>query len=526
MRLDKNVVIVAALYFCLSCAGTAGSDTSSATSSADSGTTTGATAETAEPEGLAFATTAVMSVFANLSGASSQNLKYALADPTQDVCGTSAPDPDGVESQGYGDAGTYGAVGYETTVTANDYCTDASGTSNTGTGPDGDGLFRSFRVSIATATCAGGATHVYLREGSGIFRNTSDHFPEIYGTFTVAGQDLDCTIKLNEDGTADEAHCTDSSGVEVVAEGSGNCTLTPGVIAPEVTSYKGIWGPALFQGAQSTEDPAVLAEIGATFTSLVQSGTIDENGTIAVDMSDETIGDKILDYYDYGIGVLLSLDTMYVVSGADRSTGVPELPGAVAGSATFQSNLNAEAVSLAALAEIYDVLMFAPYNEPDLKMDAEGDYSSNWGQDVIDDVRAAYSGRVLWKAGLDVSGIDFTGYDAAGTSLSRGTTESETQYRARVVTTISNLNTAATIAGVTTTMISEFGVWGEAGDLLSGSDIAASYEIVFEEGEGLVDGFIAFDGPDGYDPPLYDGDGFAADGDAFDVVKDWFVNRL
>lgn len=515
------LILLAMVFFFpgfVSCGGGSGVSSESASS-------TGSSGDDAAPEGIAFATTAVAGVFQNLGG-STQNLRFAAAESSRDVCGGTASDPDGVESRGYGDAGTYGAAGYDIAVAETDFCTDAGGTDNSGSGPDGDGRFRAFRVSIATASCGGDATKVYLREGAGIYRNTADHFPEIYGAFTVAGTSLDCTIKLNEDGTADEAHCTDGNGDEIVSESGGDCTLTPGVIAPAVSGYKGVWAPALLQGGQSTEDPAVVAELGATFVSVVQSGLVDENGTVTMDFADETMGDKILDYYDYGIGVMVSFDTMYVPTGSDRSSGVPELPGAVAGSQSFQDNLTAAVADLAAFAEEYDAFLFAPYNEADLKMDDEGDYAGDWGQDVIDDVRATYSGLVLWKAGLEPTGIDFTGYDIAGTSLSRMSNESETAYAERVDRTIETLNSQAASAGVATTLVSEFGVWGDASDAFDGDQIARSYEIVFEQGETDVDGFIAFDGPDGYDPPLYDDDGFVEDGDAFDVVRDWFTNQL
>lgn len=54
--------------------------------------------------------------------------------------------PENVVDNAMGTPGTYGSVDYGITLTDADFCRDATGVENTGTGPDGLGLFASFSM--------------------------------------------------------------------------------------------------------------------------------------------------------------------------------------------------------------------------------------------------------------------------------------------------------------------------------------------------------------------------------------------
>lgn len=531
IKVAKSLLVFMLVTNLMSCSGT-GTVTSTSSSSSSSDTATNTDTESSSPPSLALAASAIAGVFSSIASNTTNLVRLTLVDESANVCGTGASDPDSVESLAYGFAGTYGAADHDMEVDTDDYCELEDGTGNTGTGPDSDGLFRSFRVSIATSVCgdAGETTNVYLRSGEGIYRNTADYYPEIYGSFTVAGTELNCTIKLNEDGSTAESYCTDSDNNLIeVTDPSINCVLTPGVVAPETSGYNGIWAPAIMQeGWQSMDNPEALLEIGADFVSVVASGVVSADGSVTLYNSDEEIADKILDFYDYGIGVFLSFDSTYSAEGGSGNPSAPQIPESVIEGTDVLDNLTSVALNLAELAEEYDVYLFAPYNEADFKLDdGEDNYSSSWSQDVIAGIRERYTGTVLWKAAYTMEGIshiDFSGYDAAGISLSRSADETDEQYRERVTDTMADLVNQAEEGQLL--FISEFGVWGDSDETMIDEgreqDIVDAYDIVLDEGQGLIDGFIAFDGPEGYEPPLYDDDNFAEDADTFDTVKTWF----
>lgn len=140
----------------------------------------------------------------------------------------------------YGLSGTYGSEGEPMTVSEDDFCTQSDGTENTGSGPDGLGLFATFELTDAVeGSCTsddGDVTTVAMQSGSaGIWRNTEDptYYPQIFGSFTyIIDNDnefaLDCTIYLNDDETVAFANCSDENGDVVVEEdGSANCEFSP-----------------------------------------------------------------------------------------------------------------------------------------------------------------------------------------------------------------------------------------------------------------------------------------------------------
>lgn len=129
--------------------------------------------------------------------------------------------PDNISIGFPGDAGTYGDPNGNTiVVTEDNFCQDADGTEN-----EGDDLFATYQLlSTVTGTCDSGT--IEMTAGTGIWRNTDDCFPQIYGTFTINGSEVDCYICLGEGGnTDDESSCSNSSDGIAVTLVDDTCTI-------------------------------------------------------------------------------------------------------------------------------------------------------------------------------------------------------------------------------------------------------------------------------------------------------------
>ena len=177
--------------------------------------------------------------------------------------------------------------------------------------------------------------------------------------------------------------------------------------------------------------------------------------------------------------------------------------------------LNSKIVEYATLAEEYDVELFAPMNEPEVIL---GSDTGRWRQEILPKIKAVYHGDIVWKGtgpGLPdktrtanmakQSPGDFAGYDYIGFSLmfipkERLTPEEQLNYADML--TLEDYSQHVELAidyglalaerdGVKGLMITEFGIYDKG--FLSEEEIARTYEIVLEEGEGRVVGFIAFE---------------------------------
>lgn len=143
--------------------------------------------------------------------------------------------PDNVTTLGYGDPGEYGSENQSITVAEEDFCFLPDGTANTGTGPDGEGRLGAFElIGDVNFSCSGDDEpgEVIMQSGSfGVWRNTGDYLPQIYGTFSflVDGEeyDVNCTIFLNEDEEMEYADCTDENGDTVAQESDTSCQYVP-----------------------------------------------------------------------------------------------------------------------------------------------------------------------------------------------------------------------------------------------------------------------------------------------------------
>ncbi|MCP5464843.1 MAG: hypothetical protein H7A33_07460 [Deltaproteobacteria bacterium] len=144
--------------------------------------------------------------------------------------------PSGIVMGYNGAEGSYGAEDYAMDVLEEDFCRDSDNNENTGTGPDGVGLFGTFEMEedvIGNCEDADGNAFTIdmLAGSSGIWRNTGDYQPEIYGTFVVEDESgnqttIDCTIFLDEDENIVQASCSDENGVEVEQESETECSFS------------------------------------------------------------------------------------------------------------------------------------------------------------------------------------------------------------------------------------------------------------------------------------------------------------
>jgi len=176
---------------------------------------------------------------------------------------------------------------------------------------------------------------------------------------------------------------------------------------------------------------------------------------------------------------------------------------------TFLPQWNKLVLEYATLAERYGVEMFAPWVEADAAMGAEK--GSEWGQEIVSQIRERYSGKILWRAGFTAGGVEglwvgdggfakimedhpfasagaFAGYDYIGFTIQPsmlvnweyGNPEAEANYRIWMREVIDYALMCAERDGCSGVIATEFGE-----------------DRVFEVGEGKLSGyFYWFDEPD------------------------------
>jgi hypothetical protein len=156
-----------------------------------------------------------------------------------DFCNSINDSPSHVTNSYFKDPGTYGSSEEPVTLSAEDFCQLSDGTINTGTGPDGKGIFGGFTLNgdvDYTCTSAEESFTITMRANSnGVFRNTDAtaeapaYFPEIYGTFTLIIEDVsatvDCTMFLLDDQTADYTSCSDETGALIEQDTDVTCQI-------------------------------------------------------------------------------------------------------------------------------------------------------------------------------------------------------------------------------------------------------------------------------------------------------------
>lgn len=176
----------------------------------------------------------------------SRGLLARFVEEAQDAEGESSPNdtcyplinnieedsPNGVNVAPYGEPGSYGSTAHSAEVAEDDFCTLPDGTENEGNGPDDEGRFGSFEIidDVLFECTNESESTIIMQAGSyGVYRNTEDHQPQIYGTFNylIDGEEeitLSCTIFLGDDEEIVYANCSSDAGEVVVDETNTSCS--------------------------------------------------------------------------------------------------------------------------------------------------------------------------------------------------------------------------------------------------------------------------------------------------------------
>jgi hypothetical protein len=202
--------------------------------------------------------------------------------------------------------------------------------------------------------------------------------------------------------------------------------------------------------------------------------------------------------------------------------------------------LNSEIIEIAKLAEKYNAEFFAPFLDVDCIF---LENSTEWMQEILVEIKKVYSGEMIWKGALwweIMSGdlpsegwpTNFSGYDYIGFGISPHDQMTLKDYEGFVDIVIDQNLFWAERDGLKGVMVLEFSVfsWGPHDEELnrtlftgvehSEEEVARAYEIVFEKGQGKLDGFFPFGmkGDHFGEPGLY--------GKREELVRKWYGEIL
>ncbi len=274
----------------------------------------------------------------------------------------------------------------------------------------------------------------------------------------------------------------------------------------EPAVYKGFWMPAMYldDKQQDMSSVARLKDAGANIVLLGPNAKINSAGEVRFDVPEDYIETRLAElakrYYGAGIRIGFAIETLYVTSFSEGSPagGPPAFPSDRASQPGFLNNYDQLVGRMAKLAQKYHVDIFSPMNEPDMKLGPA--VASKWGQEILPIVKENYSGKILWKAAgaaLDRYDTNFKGYNIIGFDPTPGGgpfDQGMAQYKIALDNLIATAKSRAQRDGVSKIMSSEFGVWGGALQWNEEQKMLA-HRLVFEEGQGKLNGFIALDPP-------------------------------
>ncbi len=272
----------------------------------------------------------------------------------------------------------------------------------------------------------------------------------------------------------------------------------------KILTYKGFWMPCSFMddSCQPMNDVKLLKEIGVNIIGIAPNIKINSKGEVnsfPMDYIDKRLNEITNTYYKAGIRVFISPELDFTEDLNSRGKGEPRLiPKEAAVKPGFLDNYDLIVIDLAKLAEKYQVEMFSPMNEPDMKVGV--DVASNWAQKILPIIRQNYKGKVMWKLGAPIDSsaenINYKGYDVLGvdfTSPGGQEAQSLASFPQIVNKIIDDALTWSKRDGVEL-ILSEVGVWGGA---IRFSDQGKTdiHRIIFEQGKEKVKGFIILDPP-------------------------------
>lgn len=315
---------------------------------------------------------------------------------------------------------------------------------------------------------------------------------------------------------------------------SNNPTPTPQNEIPilslptgNVDIYKGFWMPCLFQedDCQSLSDASLLKEVGANIVSFGPTIKLNAQGKAKLTVSEDFLEERLLElarrYYPAGIRIHLVIIPFYEPEFQEKSAGeTPPIPSQIVSQSGFLNEYSALVQKMAILAEKYKVEIFSPMNEPDYLL---GDQiATAWSQQILPIVKQYFSGIVLYKAAFATQpnhNFLFKGYNAIGIDLSPGNASPTlTDYEKTLTATIDRALALAKRDKVPRVFFTQFGAWGPAAKW-SEEDKMLAHRLVFEKGQGKINGFLAFDPPSVLDRGLKDTPALAE-------IKTWFKEKL
>ncbi len=307
--------------------------------------------------------------------------------------------------------------------------------------------------------------------------------------------------------------------------------ISPPAQSPKnkILTYKGFWMPCSFMdnGCQPMNDASLLKEMGVNIIGIAPNIKINSKGEVSffpMDYIEKRLNEITRTYYEAGIRVFISPELDFTEDLNSRGAGEPRLiPKEVVARVGFLDKYDLIIADLAKLAEKYQVEMFSPMNEPDMKLGINA--ASNWGQKILPVVKNNYQGKTMWKLGRAAdsasSAINFKGYDVLGldfTAPGGSETQSLASFPQITDKIISRAQAWAKRDGVETVLLTEVGVWGGARQF---SDLGKAniHRIIFQEGQGKVKGFIILDPPPDQGWSL-------KNTKSTEEIKTWFKDKL
>ncbi len=295
----------------------------------------------------------------------------------------------------------------------------------------------------------------------------------------------------------------------------------------EVAVYKGFWSaPVLYLRSESPfSNVDKVKEMGANMVSFGPHFFVDKDGNIGfpwdfptIEDLDARIGELTSIYYPKGIRIHLVLSTNYVETITKDAGGEPQpFPRELAAKKGYLDKYNKLVEEMVKIAQKYQVEYFSPLNEPDGTLGIETAYK--WNEEILPRIRKYYQGKLCYKGDLhngEGEDLNFKGYDMLGYMPSPPTSDSGAEFRKLVAWTTANAIKWAKRDGVPKVMVAEFGAW--KGMNLTENEVLARYQILFEEGQGKINGFAVIDPPP--DQPDY------MKGSVINEIKKWYTTKL
>lgn len=294
-----------------------------------------------------------------------------------------------------------------------------------------------------------------------------------------------------------------------------------------ISTYKGFWMPCSFMddSCQPMNSIDLLKEMNVNIIGIAPKIVINSKGEVNVfpmDFMEKRLSQIVNKYYPAQIRIFISPELGFSES-LDMGGGEPKpIPKEAAAKPGFLDKYDIAIANLAKLAEKYHVEMFSPMNEPDMKLG--NSVASVWAQKILPVIKKNYTGKTLWKVGRgDSAGneITFKGYDILGidfTAPGGDENQSLAEFPSMTKKIIDGALVWAKRDNVDTVLMAEVGVWGGA-IRFSEQGKAKVHQIIFQEGQGKVKGFIILD------PPPDQGWSLKNTKSA-EEIKTWFIKKL